>query len=234
METSFLTIYIKAYVLAVIALWIYFFIYSYKHNISYPWGFGVTIAGLLVSSYGFAFYVTQVVFIQINFVFLVSLFGVILNIINVREQFYIQNMEELLRFFGKGLILGLLLGFPIRLIIGFEDLQAYPQYIPIAIVAIVIQVSIAEEIIHRGLFLKFLVKYGFKPMYAIAIQSLIFTAGHVPAYSNHRMALWIVLLFGVVANYLTWKTNNLIPAIVLHLTANLIGIVWWLVTTLNT
>lgn len=233
MESSLLTIYIWLYLLVIVALWVYFFIYSYKHEISRPWGFVIVIVGLLASSYGFAFYLAQVIFIKINVVFLVSLFGVFLNIKNIQEQFYLRNIGEFFGYLGVGLILGLLLGFSIRAIIGFEDLQLYPEYAPTAIVGIVIQVSIAEEILHRGLFLRFLTTYGFKPMYAIIVQSLIFTAGHVPAYSGsgHWMALWIIFLLGLVANYLTWKSNNLISPIILHLTTNLMGIVWWLITT---
>lgn len=231
MGTSLLTAYIWSYILVMIALWMYFFIYSHKHDISSPWGFAVVIAGLLTSSYGFAYYIAQVVFIKINFVFLVSLLGVFLNINNIREKFYVRNMREFLRFSGVGLVLGLLLGFSVRTIIGFENLEQYPDYAPFAIIGILIQISIAEEILHRGLFLNFLTKYGFKPLYAIMFQSVIFTAGHVPAYSGHWSALWIVFLFGVVTNYITWRGNNLISVIILHLVSNLMGIVWWLVTT---
>jgi membrane protease YdiL (CAAX protease family) len=129
---------------------------------------------------------------------------------------------------GTGFILGLLFGFSIRTITGFENLRLYPEYTPIAITAIVIQVSLAEEILHRGLFLRFLIKYGFKPLHAIAFQSLIFTAGHAPAYAGHWIGLWVIFLFGLVVNCLAWKDNNLISPITLHVTTNLMGIVWWL------
>jgi membrane protease YdiL (CAAX protease family) len=205
--------------------------YSYQHSVSRPWGFGIVIIGFLVSGYGYLFYIPRVTFFSINLLFLVSLFGLLLNVNNIREQFCVRSPGELLRFLAVGLTLGLVLGFSQRALLGIESFRMDPRFSPIAMIATIIQVSIAEEILHRGYFLGFLRKFGFKSMYAIVFQSLIFAATHVAGYSGNWVALGNVFLVGFVANYLTWKNNNLIPAIILHLTGNLMGIVWWLITT---
>src|SRR5215510_5769113 len=49
MGTSFLFVYTWLYVLAIVALWAYFFFYSYQHGVSRPWGFGIVIVGVLVT-----------------------------------------------------------------------------------------------------------------------------------------------------------------------------------------
>jgi membrane protease YdiL (CAAX protease family) len=51
---------------------------------------------------------------------------------------------------------------------------------------------------------------------------------HVPRYSGDWMAIFAVFLVGITAGYLTWKSNNLFPAFVLHSVTNLMVVIWWL------
>jgi membrane protease YdiL (CAAX protease family) len=227
MDISFLKVYTWSYVFGLVCVWLFFFIYSFRNNINRPWGFGIVLAGFLVSGYGFAFYVSQFGFFHINYRFLVCLIGVFLNINNIREQFYIQY-RRVYDFLGGGLVLGLFLGFSQSTLLGFENFKLDSRFIPFAIMVSIVQVSIAEELLYRGYLLSFLAKYGFGSIHAIVFQSLVFTGAHLPGYWGNWIALCNVFLLGFVASYITWKTNNLLPAIVMHLAGNLIGFVWWL------
>lgn len=229
MGASFITIFAWLYFLIIFALWAYFFIHSYQHSVSPPWGFSIVIAGVFVSGYGYTFYVTQVGLISINLLFLVSLFGILWNIENIREQFHIRKTRDFLRFLGIGLIIGLLFGISQMVLLGTEYFRINPGFSTIALIASIIQISVAEEILNRGYFLSYLRRYGFNPTCAIVFQSLMFTAMHVSRYSDDWLALCSILFMGIVAGYITWKSNNLMPAIALHTVINLIGIVWWLV-----
>jgi membrane protease YdiL (CAAX protease family) len=59
------------------------------------------------------------------------------------------------------------------------------------------------------------------------LQTFIFTFLHAQ-YVGDWVAIFGVFLIGAIAGYLTWKSNNLFPAIVLHIIANLIVVIWWL------
>jgi len=225
MEDISPTIFSRLYIIILIALWAYFFIYSYRHKIMFPWGFSFVIVGYLVFGIGYRFYNKQVMVFSINLSLAVSLIGMLWNINNIREQFYIRNIGGLLRFVGTGLISGLLFGFFMITTQGTKYIQVGSQYTITALIASGIQASIAEEFLIRGYFLSYLRKYEFNQFFAIVFQALMFTFSHIPRYSGNWMAVFIIFLFGVTAGYLTWKSNNLISAFVLHIVANLMAVI---------
>jgi membrane protease YdiL (CAAX protease family) len=233
MGTSLLTI-SWPYLLVLIASLAYFIVYSYRHNVGFPWRVGIVIVGILVSGYGYTFGGIQdsrvMIVFSINLSFVVGLLGVLWNINNIQEQFYIKKSGKLFLFIGIGLMLGFLLGFFQYAIKGLGVIQDNSRFTLTAIVASIIQISIAEEIIFRGYFLSYLRKYGFNPINGIIFQALAFAILHI---SNNAswVSLCLILLVGIVTGYLTWKSNNLIPAIILHVVDNLVGVVWWLAIT---
>jgi len=56
----------------------------------------------------------------------------------------------------------------------------------------------------------------------------MFAVLHIPRYPGNWVAIFIAFLAGVIAGYITWKSNNLIPALILHIVFNLIVVAWWL------
>jgi len=218
--------------LTLVTIWIYLFLYSRRHNIDAPSGFSVIVIGQLVSGYSSNFFCDNYRFVclSIDSRFLVCLFCVLWNIDNIQRFLYVGTANKKIWFYGMALIVGLLLGFYDLSVIGVGSFQVNAVFTVTALVFVVIQKSIAEEILHRGYFLNNLRKYGFHPIAAIFFESLIFTAGHIPGYYNNWLALFGVFSLGVSASYFSWKSNSLIPAIVLHLTANLFGTIWWLTT----
>jgi membrane protease YdiL (CAAX protease family) len=231
MGSSALNIFALSFILVLLIVWAYFFVYSHRNNIDLPWGFGIVIAGHLVAGYAFntADNNFEKINISVSLPFLVSLFGIAWNIVNIREQFYMRELKWFLQLMGIGLIPGLLVGFCSAIALGFEYFQYDHLFTPTALILATIQISVAEEIITRGYFLSYLRKNGFGAWFAIIFQSIIFAVAHVPRYFGDGIALLINFLVGMVAGYLTWKTKSLIPAIVFHIFSNLIGIVWWLV-----
>ncbi|MCI0550302.1 MAG: CPBP family intramembrane metalloprotease [Anaerolineae bacterium] len=210
----------------VITLWIYFFIHSYRRKIPLPWGFGIVIAGILLSGTGIPVYHNHVVVFFITLPFAVGLVGTVWNINDIKNQLHVRGIGEFLRFVGIGLTYGLLFGFIIVIAQVPKYVEVPAQYTITALIAIGIQASIAEELLFRGYFLGYLRKYELNRISVIVIQALIFAIFHVPLYLGNWIALSIIFLIGVTAGDLTWKSNNLIPAFVLHIVLNLIAVIW--------
>lgn len=212
-------------------LWVYFFIYSYRHKVIFPWGFSIVIVGILVSGIGYHYYNNKVVVFSINFPLAVSLIGILCNINNVQNQFYVRNLREFLRLIGIGLISGLLLGFVLGITAqGAKYFQIPSQYTVAALIAIGVQGSLAEELLFRGYFLGYLRRYEFNTIFAILLQALIFAFLHIPLYVDNWKALFVIFLTGVTTGYFTWKNNNLVSAIVLHIVANLVALLLWMLS----
>ena len=233
MSTFSITLFVWLFLLVLVGIWFYFFIYSYTHAIIQPWGFALVFIGLIAEGLGIPFYTADhVVFFKINVAFLLCLLAILLNINDIQKQFYVGSVKEFSRLLGVGLVLGLLFWCSIRIFVGYKDIKSYVGYMPIAVILLNVQISILEEIIHRGLFLRFLTQYGFSQISAIIFQALFFAAVHVSTYWGNWGALGCVFLFGLIANYLTLKYNNLICPIILHVTANLLAVMWWWIISL--
>jgi membrane protease YdiL (CAAX protease family) len=211
------------------AIWIYSLLYSIRHNIDSPSGFGIVLIGGILSGEAITFWNNnyQIAF-SIHVSFLISLFGIFLNITNIRRQFDIGSAKKFLWFSGIGLFVGLLLGFCALALIGTNIYMAGAHFTAVAIIASATQTSITEEILERGYSLNYLQKYGVKPTFAIVFQSLMFMVAHIPKYFDNWMMLFVTFLVGFTGGCLTWKSKNLIPTIILHTAFNLVGIIWWL------
>jgi len=211
-----------------IAFWVYFFVYSYRRSVHYPWGFGIVIVGFPLAGLVYDYNDTNNhTVLSINLMLVVCLIGLFWNINNIKEQFYIRDMGKILRFIGIALITGLLLGLAMQITHEMKLIQAGGS--PYTIFGLItrnmsIQGSVAEEFLITGYFLGYLKKYGFNQIFAIAFQSLFFTVLHVPRYSDDWIAMLIIFLFGVVSGCLAWKSNNLIPSFVLHVVVNLTAV----------
>jgi membrane protease YdiL (CAAX protease family) len=228
MTNSFLVYIAGLSISALILLWIYFFIYSYRHKDSFPWGFSIEFIGLLLNGARYQVYDNQVVIFSIGFSLLVSLIGILLNVNNIQNQFVIRDRDEFLRFTGRGLASGLLFGFFFILAQGTKDFQIDLRYALTAYIATSIQAGIAEELQFRGYLFGYLRKYEFSPIFSVVFPALIFAILHIPRYPGNWVVIFIAFLAGLTAGYLTWKSNNLISALVLHVTFNLLIVVWWL------
>lgn len=213
-------------IIILVALWIYFFIYSYRSKAIFPWGFSIVILGILVSGIGYHFYNNKVVVFSISLSLTVGLIGVLWNINNIRDQFHVEDVGEFLRSVGIGLIFGFIAGFFIIITQGTKYVQIDSRFTTNAFIIITVQTSMAEELIFRGFLLDYLRKCKTNHSFAVVFQALIFAALHMPLYLDDWRATFFSLLFGVTAGYLTWKSSNLISALVLHVVANLIAATW--------
>ncbi len=85
----------------------------------------------------------------------------------------------------------------------------------ILIAGVVVAASVVEEIIFRGIIQRTLLM-RFKPIAVITLTSLIFGAVHFQQW-------WIIqlVLFAIIAGWLSWRSDSLIPAIMLHISNNL-------------
>ena len=70
---------------------------------------------------------------------------------------------------------------------------------------------IGEEVLFRGFFQQFLEKYWKDITKAILVTSLFFAIIHMNTY-------WLIQIYilGIFLGYLAWKTNSIIPSIILH------------------
>jgi membrane protease YdiL (CAAX protease family) len=213
---------------ALIVLWIYFFIYSYRHRDGFPWGFSLIFIGLLLTGAKYRIYDHQVEVFAIDFSLIVSLIGILWNVNNIRSQFHIRDKGEIIRLTGIGLVSGLLLGIFFILAQGTQHFQVDPRFTITTYIASSIQASISEELLFRGYLLSYLRTYKVNPIFSVIFQALMFAVLHIPRYPGNWVAIFIAFLAGLIAGYITWKINNLIPALILHIVFNLIVVAWWL------
>ena len=81
--------------------------------------------------------------------------------------------------------------------------------------AVVIVAPIGEEIVFRGFLQKFLEKYWKDITRAVLVTSLFFAMIHFNPFWTIQ-----IYLLGVILGFLAWKTNSVIPSIVLHIINN--------------
>lgn len=218
-------------IFALLVLWVYFFVYSYRHKDIFPWGFSIVFIGLLVTGLRYRVYGNQVVVFSIEFSLVVSLIGILLNVNQIRSQLYIKDGGEFLHFTGIGLAAGLLFGFFFILAQGTKHFEVDSRYAVTAYIASSIQASMAEELLFRGYLLSYLRKYKINLVFSVLFQALIFAVLHIPRYPGNWIVIFIVFLTGVTAGLLTWENSNLNSALVLHIAFNLLVVLWWLVVT---
>ena len=89
----------------------------------------------------------------------------------------------------------------------------------VLIISVVVMAALAEEMIFRGMIQKSVESFK-DPANAIVITAVIFAVVHF----NPWTALQITLL-GIVLGYLTWKSNSIYPAIMLHGMNNLFSVI---------
>ena len=74
---------------------------------------------------------------------------------------------------------------------------------------------IAEEIGFRGILLGGLLKSRCRPWFAILISALLFGVLH-----QFPLAFFGSIVFGVIVGWLYWRTNSIIPGIIVHIVNN--------------
>ena len=229
---AFLKVIPNSVPIILVAIWIYFFIDSYRHKSGWPFGFFILFVGISVSGLKLTFYSDGVVFFSINSLFIIVLIGLLVNIADIQNQVYILDNNKTLFFSGIGLLFGLLFGFLFMVAKITDYLPGSADYTPLALVVDSIQNSVAEEFLFRGYLLSYLRKYKFNLLFAMILQSFIFTILHT-RYSDNWILLAIIFLLGTIGGYLTWKSSNLIPASVMHIVVNLFAVVWRLFGNVN-
>jgi membrane protease YdiL (CAAX protease family) len=203
----------------------YFFIYSFRKNVGYPWGFGLVLAGGLLNGNGFIFQDNGVTVFWISASFLICLLGLTCNIVDIQNQVYIKDVRKVGFFSSVGLLLGVILMPFFAADQGIDSIQSIAKYTPFALLIGMMQLSVAEEFLFRGYLLSYLRKYAFSSHIAILFQALIFTVFHTRRYSDDWILLLVTFLFGFLAGYLTWKSDSLIPASLMHISINLFAVI---------
>lgn len=89
----------------------------------------------------------------------------------------------------------------------------------ILIIAVVLLAGILEEMLFRGLLLQSLER-RFELPHAIFLSALIFALFHFP--------LWLiqVIFLGIILGFLAWRSNSIIPGVILHCFNNAFAILF--------
>ena len=77
--------------------------------------------------------------------------------------------------------------------------------------AVVVMAPIGEEVVFRGFLQKFLEEYWKDITRAVLVTSLFFAMIHFNPYWTIQ-----IYLLGVILGFLSWRTNSIIPSIILH------------------
>ena len=77
--------------------------------------------------------------------------------------------------------------------------------------AVVIMAPIGEEIVFRGFLQKFLEQHWRDVTKAVLVSSLLFAMIHFNPFWTVQ-----IYLLGIILGFLSWKTNSIIPSIILH------------------
>jgi membrane protease YdiL (CAAX protease family) len=99
-----------------------------------------------------------------------------------------------------------------------------PLGVVLLILIVGIGAPIVEEIFYRGLFQGALLKRGLPPAAAIAINATLFGLSH-----GQLLQLPALVLFGIVAGILAYRTGRLGPAIAAHVVFNMVTVISLLV-----
>jgi len=189
------------------------------------------LIGVFVSGISYHFYSDQVVYFSINLTLVVSLIGLLWNPNNIRSQYRISSSKKFFLFSLTGLAFGSLFGLFFITQQGNNYIKVDTPYTVTALVAVIIQATLAEELVFRGYLLSYLLGCGFNREFSVVFQSLIFAGLHARLYSANSTGMLIVFSIGMATGYLTWKSNNLIPSSILHVVVNLTATLWWLAMT---
>lgn len=153
----------------------------------------------------------------------------------VKKQSLNRPIKECLNL--KTILMSICLGLGLQFVIGFvlqvcgglfpEQMEAYSELIEstgigkttiLSMLATVILAPFSEEILFRGLTMRFLKKAGAKFMVVNVIQALFFGILHM----NLVQGLY-AFVFGLVLGYVAEKCRTIALPILLHLTINLSG-----------
>jgi len=87
------------------------------------------------------------------------------------------------------------------------------------VVLLLIAAPICEEIIFRGLIMRWLLRMGIAPWMAIIGTALLFACGHLDPSNLENY-----FLSGLILGYLAYRTRSLIPAMIWHALFNLLAL----------
>ncbi len=203
-------------VLCLLALWIYYIVASKRKGLSFPWIFPIFIILRLVIGVNVGIKIGN---LSINlYIPLLLLLGLLLI-----ERKHIYDDFITWKNLGISILFGLLFGILFYLLFtwaGQNQLASFSKLSsnPWSIIEIIATVPLVEECLYPGFILGSLKKVDIPAIYAVTIQSVLFTIDHLGRYlpTSGYLPLLLVLLFGFVSGSITWKTKNLSGAVLMH------------------
>lgn len=203
-------------------IWIYFFIYSHWHRIGYPWGYSIVFTVIFIPRLNIiTFQFGDYSLFSIDPWFVLTFIWVFFNINDIQKQIAITDIKKFLYQCLAGIILGILSLILFTTALEKEIILGIPNHITFAFLIERLQISAAEELLFRGYLLGYFLKYRINPFIAIILQALFFTGLHIPIYRDNWAILIIIFIIGIFTGSITWKSNNLIPAILIHIIVNM-------------
>ena len=140
--------------------------------------------------------------------------------------FLFYPVDETSKFFSLGesplmsLVVSLLVGLVFSFLFFRIDTQIATQAITIYSGFYVVTKAMSEEILFRGFLLNDLRKFGFAPIIANILQTIVFVLGHSQSFHSIYFAL-LVFGFGFIAGLLVIKRETLIYSMILHIVTNM-------------
>jgi membrane protease YdiL (CAAX protease family) len=202
-------------------LWNYLTLIAHKKGKDKPTEYIYIFLGVALAGNNFTF-----IWIPVNILLVIVIWGVLSQKRNLRTYFFSKENYIPSIIIGSclGLGLGLLFYYSVDDALYMGSLANKPLNV---LVISLVQTSISEEMLYRGMLLGCLRRYDFSDFKSNSIQSILFILIHIPRFilTHNLGGLLIVSIFSFFAGFITLKYKTLFGPCVMHIITNMFSIV---------
>lgn len=158
--------------------------------------------------------------LEINSLIVVA---IIIQLININPQKINQAVNGSIKLIVLATILGVLFGGIFAWLTLGNRTIAQGEINYLMTVFLVLQIAIGEEIFFRGFIQGYLKNLGLGFWEVAFLQSLPFVVSHTNFFDPQNFVLAgpiLLTIFSITSGWLTWKSNNILVAIVFHFITN--------------
>ncbi len=145
-------------------------------------------------------------------------------ILNICSGFGVHEFAKGIECIAAGIVLGILLGYLLRYQFPGGTEKLTPSLIFFLPTQQLVFAGLVEEPFFRGFLWGALRKSGWKDLWILIFQTVLFMIGHLYYLGGFPISFWIVVLFGgLVTGLLAWRSRSIATSMVGHGFLNAVG-----------